>query len=56
LKKTQKEIETLETRILMHPTEERTDQLKQMQAALKIINAIKDNEFVPASWRGIALD
>ena len=56
LKKTQKEIETLETRILMHPTEERTDQLKQMQAALKIIEGIEDGVFVPASWRGIALD
>lgn len=56
LKKTQKEIETLETRILMHPTEERTAQLAQMQAALKIIEGIEDGVFVPASWRGIALD
>jgi len=56
LSKTIKEMQTLETRILMQPTEERQDQLKKMQAALKIIENIEDNGFVPASWRGIALD
>jgi hypothetical protein len=56
LSKTTKEMQTLETRILMQPTEERQDQLKKMKAALKIIENIEDNEFVPASWRGIALD
>ena len=56
LSKTTKEMQTLETRILMQPTEERQDQLKQMKQALKIIENIEDNDFVPASWRGIALD
>lgn len=56
LSKTNKEIQTLETRILMQPTEERVDQLKRMKQALKIIENIEDNEFIPASWRGIALD
>lgn len=56
LSKTNKEIQTLETRILMHPTEERTTQLKRMKQALKIIENIEDNEFIPASWRGIDLD
>ena len=56
LSKTNKEIQTLETRILMQPTEERIEQMRKMQAALKIIENIEDNEFIPASWRGIALD
>jgi hypothetical protein len=49
-------MQTLETRILMQPTEERQDQLKKMKQALKIIEDIQDNGFVPASWRGIDLD
>jgi hypothetical protein len=56
LSKTTKEMQTLETRILMQPTEERQDQLKKMQAALKIIENIEDNGFVPASWRGIVTE
>ena len=56
LSKTNKEIQTLETRILMQPTEERIEQMRKMKAALKIIENIEDNEFIPASWRGIALD
>ena len=55
LSKTTKEMQTLETRILMQPTEERTEQYKKMKQALKIIENIKDNEFVPASWRGVPL-
>ena len=56
LKKTQKEIETLETRVRINPTEENTKQLRDMKTALKLIPHFKENEFVPASWRGIALD
>ena len=56
LSKTNKEIQTLETRILMQPTEERIEQMRKMKAALKIIENIEDNEFIPASWRGVALD
>ena len=56
LSKTTKEMQTLETRILMQPTEERQDQLKKMKQALKIIEDMEDGVFIPASWRGIALD
>jgi hypothetical protein len=56
LSKTTKEMQTLETRILMQPTEERQDQLKKMQAALKIIEAMEDGVFIPASWRGIVTE
>lgn len=56
LSKTNKEIQTLETRILMQPTDERIEQMRKMKAALKIIENIEDNEFIPASWRGVALD
>ena len=56
LSKTTKEMQTLETRILMQPTEERQDQLKKMKQALKIIEDMDDGVFIPASWRGIALD
>jgi hypothetical protein len=56
LSKTTKEMQTLETRILMQPTEERQDQLKKMKQALKIIEDMEDGVFIPASWRGIDLD
>lgn len=56
LSKTTKEIQTLETRILMQPTDERIEQMRKMKAAIKIIENIEDNEFIPASWRGIDLD
>lgn len=56
LSKTTKEIQTLETRILMQPTDERIEQMRKMKAALKIIENIEDNEFIPASWRGVDLD
>ena len=56
LSKTTKEMQTLETRILMQPTEERQDQLKQMKQALKIIEDMEDGVFIPASWRGIVTE
>lgn len=56
LSKTTKEIQTLETRILMQPTDERIEQMRKMKAALKIIEAMDDGIFVPASWRGVDLD
>ena len=56
LSKTMKEIQTLETRIQIQPTDERIEQMRKMKAALKIIENIEDNEFIPASWRGVALD
>ena len=56
LSKTIKEMQTLETRILMQPTEERQDQLKKMKQALKIIEDMEDGVFIPASWRGIVTE
>lgn len=56
LKKTQKEIETLETRVRINPTEERQDRLKKMKQALKIIEDMDDGVFIPASWRGIVTE
>lgn len=56
LKKTQKEIETLETRVRINPTEENTKQLRDMRTALKLIPHFKENEFVPASWRSIEIE
>ena len=56
LKKTQKEIATLETRVRINPTEENTKQLRDMRTALKLIPHFKENEFVPASWRSIEIE
>jgi hypothetical protein len=50
LTKTQKEISNLERKIAINPTEARSDKLKQMQLALKIIEALDKNEAVPATW------
>ncbi len=56
LSKTTKEIQTLETRIQIQPTDERIAQLKRMKQALKIIEGMGDGIFVPASWRGVAIE
>jgi hypothetical protein len=48
--KTQKEISNLERKIAINPTEARSDKLKQMESAIKIIEALDKNEAVPATW------
>jgi len=50
LTKTQKELSNLERKIAINPTDARTDKLKQMQRAVKIIESLDKNEAVPSSW------
>jgi hypothetical protein len=50
LSKTRKDMETLERKIAINATDERTTKLKQMQRVIKIIEALDKHEVVPASW------
>lgn len=50
LTKTSKEMETLERQCAINATDARTAKLKQMQRAIKIIEALDKNEAVPATW------
>ena len=50
LTKTKKEMETLERKIAINASDERTNKLKQMQRAIKIIESLDKNEAVPATW------
>ena len=53
--KTRKEMETLEKQAVIHPTDARLNRLKQMERALKIIDALDKNEAVPATWTKLNL-
>jgi hypothetical protein len=55
LKATQKEIDTLERRQMVAPTDERQAKLNRMKGALKIIEAMTDNEHIPATWNTLDL-
>jgi hypothetical protein len=55
LTKTKKEMETLERKIAINASDERTAKLKQMQRAIKIIEALDKNEAVPATWTKLRL-
>jgi hypothetical protein len=50
LKATLKEIDTLERRQMVAPDEDRQAKLDRMRKALKIIEAMTDNEHIPATW------
>lgn len=50
LKATHKEIATLERRQMVAPTDERKEKIERMHKAIKIIEAMTDNEAVPATW------
>jgi len=50
LTKTRKEMETLEKQAQINPTDARLNRLKQMERAIKIIEALDKNEAVPATW------
>lgn len=50
LTKTRKEMETLERKIAINASDDRTRKLRQMQRAIKIIEALDKNEAVPAVW------
>ena len=48
-------METLEKQAGIHPTDARLNRLKQMERALKIIDALDKNEAVPATWTKLNL-
>ena len=50
LKATHKEIATVERRQMVAPTDERKEKIERMHKAIKIIEAMTDNEAVPATW------
>lgn len=53
LRRTQKEIETLERKQEMNSTEAGQATLARMRAALKIIVKLNDTEHIPATWAGV---
>jgi septation ring formation regulator EzrA len=55
LKATHKEIATLERRQMVAPTDEIETKLSRMKEAIKTINAMTDNEAVPATWNTLDL-
>lgn len=55
LKATHKEIATLERRQMVAPTDEIETKLSRMKEAIKIIEAMTDNEAVPATWNTLDL-
>lgn len=50
LTKTRKEMENLERQAQINPTQARTDKLRQIKRAIRIIEALDKNEAVPATW------
>jgi len=50
LTKTRKEMESLERKAGIQPTDARTAKLAQMRRAIKIIETLDKNEAVPATW------
>lgn len=55
LTKTRKEMETLERKIAINASDDRTRKLTQMKRAIKIIEALDKNEAVPATWTKLNL-
>ena len=53
LRRTQKEIETLERKQELHQTEAGQAQLGRMREALKIILRLTDTEHIPATWGSV---
>jgi hypothetical protein len=53
LARTRKEIETLERKQEMNPTEVGQATLGRMRDALKIIARLTDTEHIPATWSGV---
>lgn len=53
LARTRKEIETLERKQEMNPTEVGQATLGRMREALKVINRLTDTEHIPATWSGV---
>jgi hypothetical protein len=55
LTKTRKEMESLERKAGIQPTDARTAKLAQMRKALKIIETLDKNEAVPATWTKLSM-
>jgi hypothetical protein len=55
LKSTNKELDTLERRQAVAPTDERTDKIKRIRKAIKIIDAMQPHDVVPATWNTLDL-
>jgi hypothetical protein len=56
LTKTRKEMESLERKAGIQPTDARTAKLAQMRRALKIIDTLDKNEAVPATWTKLSME
>ena len=56
LTKTRKEMENLERQVQINPTQARTDKLRQIKRAIRIIEALDKNEAVPATWTKLSLE
>lgn len=56
LKATNKEMDTLERKQAVAPTDERADKLKRIRKAIKIIEAMEAHDVVPATWNTLPLD
>jgi hypothetical protein len=55
LKSTNKELDTLERRQAVAPTDEREDKMRRIKKALKIIDAMQPHDVVPATWNTLDL-
>jgi hypothetical protein len=55
LKATNKEMDTLERKQAVAPTDERADKLKRIRKAIKIIEAMEAHDVVPATWNTLSL-
>jgi hypothetical protein len=56
LTKTRKEMESLERKAGIQPTDARTAKLAQMRRAIKIIETLDKNEAVPATWTKLSME
>jgi hypothetical protein len=56
LTKTRKEMESIERKAGIQPTDARTAKLAQMRRALKIIETLDKNEAVPATWTKLSME
>ena len=55
LKSTLKEMDTLERKHIVAPTDEREDKMRRIKKALKIIDAMQPHDVVPATWNTLDL-
>jgi len=53
LKRTEKEIETLERKHALNPTDTQQATLDKMRQAMKVIIKLNDTEHIPATWAGV---